>query len=591
MRKITRIGDLINLSNKKKYISFDLFDTLIRRRFIQANEVHDTVSAYVLAQIGHRRNRSPFEMTLLRYRVTDSLKSSSERSIQEPALNLIWDRVLLRDLPLPAERAAVVERTVSFEFAIEMANLALVEGVRDLLVRLKAQGKILVAATDMYFDAKRMRELLEKLEILDLFDHLYVSADVNLTKQTGALFERILSDLGISAASMLHVGDNLHSDIAMARKIGIMPVLVEQPDLLALERPAYGKRGHIEEEIADLTKMHLLSLLFDAQDRRVDHIYFMGRDGCAISQFFGEWESPIVGRFLPSPGHSDIFLNRALTCWGGIDFSGRWLAQAIDLTFWLNHGKATAREISDILGIEDVPAALGTAELHSASDTERAAQGYRDAGLADCIKASLLSKQRRLYRHLTDIGFFSYKSVAFSDVGYSGSALRDLNALFLAHSTDEDPVPPEMVLHLIATNDNYDANARRAFPFVDFSSQTIVPTALLPSELKQSFAWLEFFFKHPTLKPVLRFKETEAGLHPDLIHEAAPDKAMPGDRVREFGWARDADVACCGWQQSTSKSNSSDRSSTASRIPTKRRSIRCATKSSNCIRCGGPGAQ
>jgi HAD superfamily hydrolase (TIGR01549 family) len=542
MQRVSSVGDLSNYTGRHACISFDLFDTLIRRRLLKVNEVHDTVSAYALAQTGRFRAGNPFDLTLLRYKMSDVLKTSSGGANQEPLIDAVWDRILRRDVPDKAERAAIVERIVAFELELELANLAPVAGAIELLTRLKNEGRTLIAVSDMYFDIGRMQVVLKKLGLLDFFDRLYVSAELGLTKQTGDLFRHVLNDLGLAPAEVLHAGDNLRSDVERAGELGIATVLVDQPQLLEIERPAYGARPRIEAEIADLIKMHLFALLLDAQDRKLDRLFFLARDGCAISAFLTRWHSPLVERYLPPPAYGDLYLNRILSCWGGIDFAGQWLRQAIDLVLWLHHDAATPDELCAMLGITSVPPALGSAVLRPA-DAGRVEALFANTQHQDEIKAMIIARRAELVAYLAGIGFFDNRSVAFSDVGYSGTVLRDLNNLFLNRAVEETVVhPPAMLLSLLATSDNLAANRSRAYPFVDFSPQAILPADKLSQNLKASFAWLEFFFKHPTLLPILRFTQTDGRIEPELRHQARNADPVPSERVAQYAEPQDEDI-------------------------------------------------
>ncbi|MGI4731974.1 MAG: HAD-IA family hydrolase [Janthinobacterium lividum] len=542
MHKISSIGDLSNYIGRHVCISFDLFDTLICRRYLKVNEVHDTVSAFALAQIGRFRTGNPFDLTLLRYKMSDVLKTSGRGVNQEPVIDVVWDHILRRDVPDAIERAATVERIVAFEIELELANLAPVAGAIELLARLKDEGHTLIAVSDMYFDMRRMRVILEKLGLLGFFDRLYVSAEIGLTKQTGDLFRHVLDDLGLAPAQILHAGDNMRSDVERATKLGFATVFVDQPQLLEIRRPAYGARPRIEAEIADLVKMHLFALLLDAQDRKLDRIFFLARDGCAISAFLTCWRSSLVERFLPPPAYDDLYLNRILSCWGGIDFAGRWLRQAIDLVLWLHHDAATPDELCTMLGLETTPAALGNAVLRP-GDADRVEVLFADSKHQDAIKNTIIARRAELVAYLDGIGFFANRSVAFSDVGYTGTVLRDLNNLFLNRAVEESVVhPPAMLLSLLATNDNLVANKSRAYPFVDFSPQAILPAAKLPQDLKASFAWLEFFFKHPTLLPILRFTHVDGRIEPELRHQPPEPDPVPSERVLRHAVAEDEDI-------------------------------------------------
>lgn len=543
MNRICSLADFYSYVDRHPYVSFDLFDTLICRRLLKVNEVHDTVSAYVLTQIGKRRTNNPFDLTLLRYRMTDLLKISSDGGNQEPLIDHVWDRLLRHEITEVAQRQAMVQRVVSFELELELCNLRLVPGAAELLAKLQNDGRTVVGISDMYFDMERMQTILRKLGILDLFAHLYVSADVQRTKQTGDLFRHVLADLHIKPVQMIHVGDNLRSDVEQATEVGIAAVLVDQPHLLDIKRPAYGRRARIEEEVADLVKMHLLSLHLDGQERRLDRIYFMARDGCAIDSFLTKWKPSLIDAFMPSPDTKVLYLNRILSCWGGIDFAGEWLFQAVELALWLNHNAATPEEVCAVLGLAETPYALGSRTLRAGHDTARIVGVFTEAKLVGQIKAEIIAKRAELVRYLEGIGFFNSRSVAFSDVGYSGTVLRDLNNLFLNRAAEEGVLhPPAMLLCLLATSDNLATNRPRSYPFVEFAANPVLPADKLPQELKASFAWLELFFKHPTLMPILRFIENDAVVVPEIRHELTLPDPVPSQRVSHYAVERDEDI-------------------------------------------------
>lgn len=543
MTKIGWVSDFYSYCHEKKFVSFDLFDTLIKRRLLKVNEVHDTVSAYALALVSRRHEESPHDLTLVRYRISDALKSFDGTGTQEPLIDDVWQEILVRYVPDAIQRQKLVRKIVDFELAIEMVNLDVVDGAIDLLANLRSAGKVIIAISDMYFDMPSMKAILGKIGLLEYFDYIYVSSDSKLTKQSGDLFKSVISDMNIAYNEIIHVGDNEHSDILMAKAVGIDCIFVSQEQYLELDRPKFGDRTRIEEEVADLNKLHLLSILFDSTSKRFDHLYFLARDGCALNEQLQVWQNPLIEQFLKPPVFSDLYLNRALTCWGSIDFSENWLIEAIGLVFWLNGGEASPEEFCRQFAIDNVPAALGTTMLRSDTDTFRLAEIFREAGLQPAIKSAVNEKRNFIVRHLQDIGFFDQKVIGLSDVGYSGTVVRDLNTLFLSLSGKEQRItPPQMHLHLIATNPNYDRNASKAFPYARFSPQVVLPHNLVRDDLKASFAWLEYFYKHPTLKPILRFVEIDGQVMPELRHDAPSEKYTPAQRVAQFAIARDEDI-------------------------------------------------
>ena len=555
MGRINSISDLRHYVGGNDYVSFDLFDTLIKRQYLRVNEVHDTVSAYVLAQIGQMHQRKPGDLTSLRYRMCTALKGAGDGAIQEPEIGCIWDHILAAHVGDAKERAEIVERVVSFEHSIELQNLQLIDGAFELLSYLKSEKKVLVAISDMYFSLDHMRVILTKLGIFELFDHVFVSADIGLTKQTGDLFRYVQTKLSIASHNMLHVGDNLASDIDMASQLGIATVHVDQPSLLELERPDYGKRIRVEQDIADVVKAHLFSVLLDAHSRKAGQIYFMARDGLTISSFLRRWQSRFRDTYLPSPGHEEMYLNRVLTIWANVDFSVEWLPHAVGIAFWLKEGAATAAELSELFGLSEVPAELGEGKLTSVHDTFRVANAYRAAGLEQAIRTSILKKRGDVERYLRDIGFYDHSSVIVSDVGYSGTVARALNTLLMQRSAECSPhVPPSMVLHLIVTHHNYEVNRSFALPFCEFTDRLPFPVASLPDSLSGSYSWLEYFFKHPTLRPIVGLREEDGRLVPELSENPVREVPFPSERLLEFAMHRDEDIVLL-WMAATNNFN------------------------------------
>lgn len=530
MSRIERIGDFYSFTSNYKFISFDLFDTVIRRRFLNVHQVHDCASAYALALLGQRGNISASDLTSMRYRMGAALKAAPELSIEEPRLADVWDRVIsqFQKKHDPELCRDMTEKVVRFEFEIDKSNLAPIDGVVELLDNLRAAGKTVIAISDMYFSAAQMSNILDKLDLLKYFDHIFVSAELNATKQTGELFVKVMNQLDIGADELIHVGDNIVSDVEMATNLGINAILVDQTELLKLELPEYGKREQISQDVADLVKAHLYSVLFDVLDRDATQIYFMARDGIAIQDFLDAWSSPLRDAFLPTPGHQALVLNRTLMCWSNVDFSSEWLASAVGWAFWLKEGEATRHEIAEILGVDPVLPEAGDGKLAGATYQLKLADAYREAGLEEAIKREIIAKRRVVQRYLEGVGFYSHRAVALSDVGYSGTVGRALNTILLQLSAEgSTQSPPSVRLHLIASGANFLENSRFAQPHCSFAEQVIVPYSAQPPELSASYAWLEYFFKHPNFLPIKRFTEQDGEILPELRLRKQPLDSTP----------------------------------------------------------------
>ncbi|RVU19137.1 HAD-IA family hydrolase [Methylobacterium oryzihabitans] len=540
---VQALSEISRLAIEQPIVSFDIFDTLVRRRFLAVNEVHDTVSAYLLGRLGRFGTVGPGRLTLARYNTGNFLKTSPHLAIEEPDLETIWTQVL-RSFPGAAPHdEGLVRDVVRFEYDLELQNLAAVDGAAQMLARLKARGKRLIAVSDMYFPGAWIEEILTRLGLRDFFEHVFVSLDEGATKQTGRLFEVVLDRLGVAASDVMHCGDNPHSDIAMGRGAGLAVTHVDQHAHLHLERPAYGRRPDIHDEIADLVKLFLLHTRFHALNNRSDHLYFLSRDGLLLNRVWQDWDWPLLRDHLAGIGTSDLFLSRATSCWLALNFNADWLPQAIGFAFWLCHGRATGRQISDLLGIAEVPEVLGGGSYDSATQSDLVVQAYRRATLSEAIRASLLRKRGLAERYLDQLGFFEHRRVTLCDVGYSGTVARDLNSFFLQESPRAGaPRPPTIDLALIATNGNHAQNAVLAQPYVVFAARSLLESHAMPASLVDSYAWLEFFFKHPTYGPLLAYEARGDRVAPCFETGPTPEAEYPSETVLKAAGHRPEDV-------------------------------------------------
>lgn len=538
---------------KEPIVSFDLFDTLIRRKYLAVNEVHDTVSAYLLARAGRRNTAKPGELTLARYNTGNFLKMSPHAGLEEPPLKLVWERIVPTLINKDDIRARnLIDDVISYEFDIELENLFAVRGARDLLSKLKKCGKKIVAISDMYFDGAKINTILDRIGLLEYFDRVYVSVDAEATKQTGNLFRHVLADLAAKPSMIHHIGDNPHSDIIMARKVGLSVTQIDQPEHLRLERPSYGQRTDIHAEIADLSKAFLFKVLLGALNTQTDCIYFLSRDGLLLRQLLDNWKSPFLNRYLTHAKTQDLFISRATSCWLALNFRDDWLTQAVGFAFWLCHGNATLRQISDLFGIAEVPLADDGILYSSSRDTSLVVRAYTTGQLADKVRESLLKKRQLAEKYLASAGLFSARHITLCDIGYSGTVARDLNSFFLQESSRVDaPTVPSVELELLSTNANYQPNSILAQPYVHFANHSIMPQERLPQTLTDSFAWLEFFFKHPSYGPLLGYQQKSNQIAPEYTVDSEPVGGHPFNKIVELGSFRSEDIVLL-WMSSIS---------------------------------------
>ncbi|MCE2565400.1 glycosyltransferase [Komagataeibacter sp. FNDCF1] len=526
MDKVKSLSDIAISDIASETVSFDLFDTLIYRKYLSVFQVHDLASAYALTQVGRYQTDSIADLTQRRYAATDMLKLGEGDPVEEPPLANVWAEVMSTYLPEKDAAIAMGARIAAFEFDVDFRNLSAVDGARALLERLKEAGKKIIAISDMYFSTGEIRQVLANVGLLDLFDDVYVSATVNKTKQTGSLFTHVCQEHGLQSAELTHFGDNTASDVANPRKLGITGIHVDHHESLKLHPPEYGHNADVHQDIAALIKLFVAQTVFHTKDNDRNTLFFLSRDGYLIHQVLQTWKNPLLHQYFPQIDSADLFISRAISCWLNVNFNTDWLVQSIGHAFWLLQGKATPKQISALLGIEVVPSSLTDREYSSDKDTFIVQEAYVAAGLTQEIRRSILDKRSRALRHFRECGLLDNDGATICDVGYSGTVVRDLNTFFLQEGLGD--VPP-IGFNCISSNANYALNSISALPHIDFCKDVILSADTLPKSLTDSYAWLEMFFKHPTFGPLLGYCERDGQMQPDyqVATEVPPNHPAP----------------------------------------------------------------
>lgn len=101
-------------------------------------------------------------------------------------------------------------------------------GVFDLLNNLKNQGYLLSLLSN--FDSK-LSDILKKMEIYELFDHVYISQDIGYEKPDVKFFEEFLKCSEYNLDETIYIGDNYLLDFIPANKIGLKTYLLDEINL------------------------------------------------------------------------------------------------------------------------------------------------------------------------------------------------------------------------------------------------------------------------------------------------------------------------------------------------------------------------
>lgn len=191
-------------------VSFDVFDTLLLR------EVDDPQTAFSL--VGAKLSYPDFRRLRVEAELLAREKNRRAGGRGEVTLREIWQELALLTA-LPVEEGMAVELEV--EAALCRGNPYFVPVVESL----RQRGKPMALVSDMYLPAEFLQDLLRR-EGFGRFPACLVSGEEGCSKGDGALFRRLRQRFP-QAQSLAHVGDNPHSDGAMAGAQGIEPVFYQ----------------------------------------------------------------------------------------------------------------------------------------------------------------------------------------------------------------------------------------------------------------------------------------------------------------------------------------------------------------------------
>jgi FMN phosphatase YigB (HAD superfamily) len=236
------LADRINkVAPGAKVISFDVFDTLVKRPV----EPHLTIEAttrFVCRRLGLSPQGADFQVVLdsrqeswlPTFRKRSQAGLPAEDATLEEMFPLWLERLEASGFGVRKNKLTVRE-LLEFELGLEQKILEPIHDSLESLKLLKRQGAKLFFISDMYLSRKQVANLLDEAGYNGLFDGGFVSGEVGLLKRTGTLFSHIISQ-GLSID--LHVGDSQLADFQQPSSAGISALHWESPEMLAERRRA-----------------------------------------------------------------------------------------------------------------------------------------------------------------------------------------------------------------------------------------------------------------------------------------------------------------------------------------------------------------
>ena len=210
-----------------KVISFDLFDTLIRRKVAAPEHVFWRVGRQFANLAGNTGLTSKFYRARL---LAGHLAQERARQQGREDTNLpeIYD-TLASVLP---EARKYVDELAAIEVSEERRALEIYPFGARLFQAARNSGKRIIISSDQYLPVAFLEERLQAFGY-EGYEKLLLSGHIGLLKTTGSLYEWMPMRFGIDRHQILHVGDNAYVDKKVADRKGVRGVLLPRSDRLA----------------------------------------------------------------------------------------------------------------------------------------------------------------------------------------------------------------------------------------------------------------------------------------------------------------------------------------------------------------------
>lgn len=188
-----------------RYISFDIFDTLVDR------DVLDPVDIFSLVEI--ETGEPDFKVKRIQAeKVARSKNDSKEVTIED----IYKEYNGTRDIQDYLKAA---------ELRMEARHIHIKRSMFSFFCRCIAEDKTIFLTSDMYLSSGYLKTLLSGCGIKG-YKHLYVSCEHHKNKVNSDLFEEIINNEHINKKEIIHIGDSPRADFIGAHKAGINAVLI-----------------------------------------------------------------------------------------------------------------------------------------------------------------------------------------------------------------------------------------------------------------------------------------------------------------------------------------------------------------------------
>lgn len=204
------------VSDNIKVVSFDIFDTLISRPFWEPTDLFSLLNPFVNTLV-----KATDYFDFKQIRIVGEQRAREKNKTQNP----MWEEITLDDIYIVIQELVgfpddIIDKIKNQEIALEKKYCSERKYAKELFELALYCGKKVIIISDMYLPESVIEELLY-LNGYEGYENLYVSSKIKFTKYSGNIYKFMLNDMQVDAHEVLHIGDNLYSDVKKAEELGL----------------------------------------------------------------------------------------------------------------------------------------------------------------------------------------------------------------------------------------------------------------------------------------------------------------------------------------------------------------------------------
>ena len=203
------------MSSNIKVISFDVFDTLVYRPFWNPSDLF-----YLLGDFANTLLDSKDGLDFYNLRIEAEKRARLVNKVNHP----MWEDITLDDIYVELKKYLGVSDDIITKIKVQEINLELQyckvrQYAKEIFDLAKYLGKKIIITSDMYLPHDVIETILHQCGYQG-YEHLFVSSETKVTKATGNMYSFVVKNMGLNPKNILHIGDNIDSDVKAAQKKG-----------------------------------------------------------------------------------------------------------------------------------------------------------------------------------------------------------------------------------------------------------------------------------------------------------------------------------------------------------------------------------